>query len=136
MNIGFTGTQNGMTDEQRANLLTYLANESVTFHHGDCIGADAEAHELALYTAQDIVVHPPIDERKRAFCVGANVVWREPLAYLDRDRAIVDETIELFATPALMAEELRSGTWATIRYARKQGKPVTIIWPDGTVEST
>jgi hypothetical protein len=30
-------------------------------------------------------------------------------------------------------EERRSGTWATVRYARKTGKPVVIFWPDGTV---
>lgn len=130
--LGFTGTQNGLTDEQRANLLTHLANESLTLHHGDCIGADAEAHELAIATAQDVVIHPPLDERKRAFCTGGHVVWREPLAYLDRNRAIVDECDKLLACPALMAEELRSGTWATIRYARRQGKPIAILWPDGT----
>ena len=28
-------------------------------------------------------------------------------------------------------EELRSGTWMTIRYAKKIGKKLVIIWPNG-----
>jgi hypothetical protein len=37
----------------------------------------------------------------------------------------------VIAAPMSSAEILRSGTWATIRYARKAGKPVLIIWPNG-----
>jgi len=37
--------------------------------------------------------------------------------------------------PKGKVEEWRgSGTWATIRYARKVGKPVTIIYPDGEIQ--
>jgi hypothetical protein len=25
------------------------------------------------------------------------------------------------------------GTWATVRYARKAGLPIAIIWPDGEI---
>jgi hypothetical protein len=38
------------------------------------------------------------------------------------------------ACPRGYTEELRSGTWATIRYARKTGVPYVIIFPDRTVE--
>jgi hypothetical protein len=30
-------------------------------------------------------------------------------------------------------ERLRSGTWATVRYARKLRKPITILWANGEV---
>lgn len=32
------------------------------------------------------------------------------------------------------AEKLRSGTWATVRYARKQKTPLIMLWPGGSVE--
>jgi predicted Rossmann fold nucleotide-binding protein DprA/Smf involved in DNA uptake len=44
----------------------------------------------------------------------------------------VNETGVLVAMPD-GPEELRSGTWATVRYARKQGKDGRIIYPDGLV---
>lgn len=37
-----------------------------------------------------------------------------------------------YAAPKDFKEELRSGTWATIRYAVKQQKRVIIIFPDGS----
>jgi bifunctional non-homologous end joining protein LigD len=36
--------------------------------------------------------------------------------------------------PAEPEEQLRSGTWSTVRFAKKQGKPVFLILPDGTVK--
>ena len=40
----------------------------------------------------------------------------------------------LIACPASADEELRSGTWATIRYARRKLKRIYLILPDGTVQ--
>jgi hypothetical protein len=39
----------------------------------------------------------------------------------------------LLAVPKGMIEELRSGTWSTIRRAKKHGINVVICWPDGSV---
>ena len=45
MKIGFTGTQKGMTHHQLIKLLDELCSYSnIELHHGDCIGADAQAH--------------------------------------------------------------------------------------------
>ena len=41
----------------------------------------------------------------------------------------------LSATPGGFKEELRSGTWACVRYARKADRPVHIVWPDGKVNA-
>lgn len=100
-------------------------------HHGDCIEADAEAHEIARALGWHIVGHPPTNPHKRAFCQFDEA--RPPAPYLVRNRHIVNETTALLATPRSFAEVIRSGTWATIRYARKLGRPVIVIYPNGSV---
>ncbi len=46
---------------------------------------------------------------------------------LDRNRDIVAAVSILIAAPETDIEEQRSGTWATVRYARKKGIPVVIV---------
>lgn len=123
MKIGFTGTQRGMTDTQRTRVAELLKRAS-EFHHGDCVGADAQAHELALALKIPIVIHPPENPNKRAWCQGGLVLPPKP--YLERNQDIVDQTEILIATP-FEAETLRSGTWATVRYARRRGIPIWIV---------
>ena len=130
MKIGFTGTQIGTTTAQRAVLMQLLV-AGTEFHHGDCVGADENAHAIASSLGLRTVCHPPINPAKRAFT--ENDETREPKDYIARNHDIVDETDFLLATPKFNAEELRSGTWATIRYAKKSGKRVGIIFPDGSI---
>lgn len=129
--VGFTGTRRGLTEQQRAAVQDCLSRFQ-WLHHGDCLGADWEAHNIATALGLQVHVHPPRDPVQRAFC-SANA-WSKPKDYIERNHDIVDATRELIATPAEMQEQLRSGTWATIRYARKQGRLVTIIYPDGSLE--
>ncbi len=132
--VGFTGTRQGMTHAQRVAIGATLANWARGgFHHGDCVGADADAHELAFALGYRIVLHPPADPRLRAFCNASEE--RAPLPYLERNRAIVDETQVLIATPAEVGEPFfrkAGGTWHTVRYARQLGRPILIIFPDGS----
>lgn len=133
MILGFTGTQRGMTERQRATVL-YLFNELqlAVLHHGDCVGADAQAHKLAIVLNARIVLHPPNDDKLRAFCGQANGV-HPPKPYLARNRDIVREAHDgLVAAPKGASEEPRSGTWATVRYARKACRKIWIVLPDGT----
>lgn len=99
-------------------------------HHGDCIGADAEAHEIAFERHFGIVIHPPENHSKRAWKPIGEIRPRKP--YLARNRDIVLETDFLVACPFEMKEQLRSGTWSTVRYAKKLAKPVIIIYLDGS----
>lgn len=132
MIVGFTGTQCGMTSRQKERLCAKLIELDVTeFHHGDCIGADEQADNIARTIGGIvIVIHPPNNDSKRAFCErrGLSKVC-EPKPYLDRNHDIVDESEMMFATPGQRIEQLRSGTWATIRYARKVKKPGVILLP-------
>jgi hypothetical protein len=63
----------------------------------------------------------------RAFCKGDTVYPEKE--YIERNHNIVDNTDMLIAFPSTKTEILKSGTWATIRYARKKGKKIIIIDP-------
>lgn len=134
--VGYTGTQSGMTNRQKLILgslfdLLVQHHGAMTLHHGDCVGGDAEAHAIALVLGLRVVIHPPANSKRQAFCKGPDdrVAWRPARAYLERNREISDESQQLLAAPKGMEEEMRSGTWSTVRYARKTLKPTTIIWP-------
>jgi hypothetical protein len=135
LKVGFTGTQRGMTPEQRKTLTSLFRVLSFDeFHHGDCVGADAEAFSLVhSFTSSRIVVHPPLNTSKRAFTTHYDES-RPERDYLDRNHDIVDETDLLIATPSEPTERLRSGTWATVRYARKSKKDVILVFPNGSLE--
>ena len=132
--FGFTGTQNGCTPAQLTaltGLMAQVVRQGDTWRHGDCVGSDAQGHQIARMRGAIIHVHPPTNPAKRAFCDG-DVIWL-PRPYIDRNHDIAERCDHLIATPK-GPEELRSGTWSTIRYARRIGRPVTIIWPDGSME--
>lgn len=137
MVLGTTGTRKGLTDLQLQELQIYIGyGESMPkqLHHGAAIGADEQVAKLFRYYGGCwIVAHP---------CTWENQVSKEslkcsdfvftPSLALDRNRSIVMNADSMIAFPAGMAEEQRSGTWHTIRNARRKGKPLLIIWPDGT----
>ena len=132
LHIGFTGTRKGMTKEQMVRVKYHFGDapaERITMHLGDCKGADTEAHALADGLGIKLHGHPPDNPRHRSFL--RYDVTEEPLPYLERNHAIVDACNILIATPKEHEEVLRSGTWATIRYAKAQNKPIVIIYPDG-----
>lgn len=130
MILGFTGTREGMTPRQNQDLRwLLLALDFEEFHHGDCVGADAEAHDIvrAIYPQVKIVIHPAEGTDHRAFKKGDVIL--EPLPPLERNRDIVKASRRMIATPKEPREVLRSGTWATVRYSRQFSKPVDILVP-------
>ena len=129
--IGFTGTHKGMTNEQKVTVDWLLSKSPKELHHGDCIGADADAHEIALGNFIRIIGHPPLKSDSRAWCRFYEA--REPRAYIDRNHDIVDETEVLIACTDSTVEAIRSGTWSTIRYARRLGRIILIVYPDGRI---
>ena len=83
MKVGFTGTQAGLTPKQKLelrSLLTDYRDDITEFHHGDCIGADADAHEIAaeILGVECIFIHPPEDDKKRAFCKSPHIARPRP----------------------------------------------------------
>lgn len=123
-----------MTSEQKQMLMSELHRLGATdLHHGDCQGGDEEAHDIGRQLGLSIVGHPPIGEGLRAFCVCDDM--REPAEYMVRNRNIVLETQVLLTTPD-GPERLRSGTWATLRFAKKTKRPWICIAPSGEITKT
>lgn len=130
MKVGFSGSSKGMSDDQIKELWSWLGiykniEYEVEFHHGDCVGADSEAHDLAKLRKYKIISHPPINESKRAF-KKADIIL-EAKKYLQRNKDIAEVCDVLIAAPKEMEEVLRSGTWSTIRRARKLNKEIIIL---------
>jgi hypothetical protein len=134
--LGFTGTQKEMTEQQKLTVKMLFEKEGkgTILHHGDCVGADAEAHQIAAPLGYRIVKHPCDIDSKRANCWCYEGVWTAK-APIERNHDIVDCCHLLIATPKGFDEEQRSGTWATIRYAVRVRKEVIVVWPDGRYET-
>jgi len=133
MKIGFTGTRVGMSPLQKMYLERILIKtkpEKVI--HGGCIGADTEFHGICYYqkcrriSSLTIAIYPSNLRNQQGNYPNADFYHKEqdPLV---RNHIIVDQSDILIAAPKYDAEELRSGTWSTIRYARKIGIPVVIL---------
>jgi hypothetical protein len=137
ISLGFTGTRRGMSALQLAAVAERLCVPGLEqVHSGDCIGADAQFHALAIVVPGKPVIHghPPEDPRYRAFLTYN--VENPPRPYLVRDRDIVAASTHVVACPGEFVEVRRgSGTWATIRYAIAAGRPLDIIFPDGAVRT-
>ena len=169
--VGFTGTQRGMTDAQRAAVRQLIRNRAVSFAvHGGCVGADFDFHELVRSCTPQAVVwvrpawmpekwptpilaasaHKAVVNGRTVslrtveslndawFHIGAKRVFPPAANPLDRNVDMVRDIAKFkgwwIATPKLMVEELRSGTWHCIRRVRKAGIPLSIVWPTGEID--
>ncbi len=134
--IGFTGTRDGMTDEQKETVTRLLRGfQPSEVHHGDCVGADEQFHNIVVWETQaQPVIHPPRNDRYRAWCDSLGGEVRPEMDYLDRNRDIVDECDLLIGSPRDMFKR-HGGTWYTIRYAQSVGKWALIVRQDGSVET-
>jgi hypothetical protein len=132
--IGFTGTRFGPTPQQRKKLFLLLklyAKDCSYFHHGGCWGADITARDLARELHIPTVCHPGSDWQWET-SVGTDRITLPQKPYLERDKDIAVEVELLIAVSKTMTEEKKSGTWATVRAARKLNKRIIVCWPDGT----
>lgn len=144
MILAFTGTRRGMTPRQLVALPSVLAALPTRALHGGAVGAD-ERFDMFLRAhgmpAAQIEVYALPDREHK--WLGA-VYWLGPRSTpgqivhlrddpLARDREMVARCDALLAAPATAAEQLRSGTWAIVSYARAAGRLVTLLLPDGFV---
>jgi hypothetical protein len=136
LHIGFTGTRYGCSGPQAEMLANVLARVIMdrtdapgpcVAHHGCCIGADAEFHRLVRsHPSATIVGHPGPGWPNSALCAQVECDrTHKPTAHMWRNRAIVNASQVMLATPLQDEPQQYGGTWATIRMALralKQGK--------------
>ncbi len=148
MRIGFTGTRVGMTDAQLRSvgvlMLRLTAHKSGphVLHHGMCVGADHQTHDMWLKLAEAQASasftthgHPGLNQAHRPEGRARVVCDRVESArlYLARNHRIVASVEALIAAPGTAAETLRAGTWATVRAARRRGLWTLVVDPTGVV---
>lgn len=156
--VGFTGTRDGMTTAQKREverIFILLGPKLCELHHGDCVGADEQAHFLALELGfASIVIHPPEKDGFRADCFGrtpneseTKLLLLPPKNYFARNRDIAKASDVLVGTPHPLASPGNGGTWYTLEFARKHwelnfrpsgengfsGFPIHVVFADGLV---
>jgi hypothetical protein len=138
--LAFTGTRKGMTAAQRRTLrarfmgaLLGNGKRPSRVHHGRCVGGDEDVHDLLLAARIPVETWPGHIPELRAPCLGAEVD-HPPMDCIERNHVMVGLADYLIAAPAGYKEAMQSGTWATCRWARDNGKPVFVVWPDGRLE--
>lgn len=135
MIVGFTGTRLGLLRPQHESLKRFMRKLAPTrFVHGDGGHADALAHQIAESIGCYIEIFPSdIAGHVTYFGSSTNCEVFERMPPLARDRLMVRLIHGLIACPRTDKEELRSGTWATVRYAREIGLPIYIIRGNGSI---
>lgn len=141
--ISFTGTREGMTKPQLEKV-NYLLRDIWrdgyyhAWHDGDCIGSDSEAHGLVEAIRKEygdikvsMIGHPATTHERYHANNKFDIYWPRK-GPVDRDKDMVVQGDVLIGTPK-GKEAVRSGTWTTIRFARKLLVPLFIVWPDATV---
>ena len=147
--LGFTGTREGMTIAQWVKvgniiqLLLPKEDGQNEWHDGDCVGADTQANNIVneinlvrttrMFPLVVTFGHPCDKVNFRAH--NFYHVQREVKPPMTRNRDIVDSVDVMIAGPKEYEDVPRgSGTWGTIRYTKRQNKPLIIVWPDGSEE--
>lgn len=132
--IGFTGNRYGISPIQEEQIKLILDNyNDIIVSHGDCVGSDTDFHKLCVHYREthldktiSIYIYPPNNPQLRAFNKGDVLMKEKP--YLERNLDIVRNSDILLACPIdKNKEELRSGTWSTIRQARKLKVPIHLL---------
>lgn len=132
-NHGYTGTQSPGPNAEAivdAHLGT-LNPERCIIVQGCCIGMDEIVGKRAHAQGFHVVGIVPANRSKVApdyldWC-DTVIYMPEGTSYMDRNDEIVKWSYELTAFPNTDQEELRSGTWATVRRGWKKRIRVEII---------
>lgn len=135
MRVGVTGTRHGFTKDQEASF-TEEVKGFTHFLHGSCGGVDVEAARIVrkmMGKKVHIICLPGPDGDSWREISGVDDEIRAGKTHFARNRDIVNECDLLIGCPYDAEEMSHGGTWYTINYARKKGKKLIIIWPNGDI---
>lgn len=108
------------------------------FHHGSCVNGDDQAGWVAHKMGYYIIVHPPLDDKLRAYSYYDSM--EKEADYLQRDRDMVDQSRFLISAPDHYVTEMpknrrgMGGTWYTTKYAFSVHRDGAFVWPDASIE--
>ena len=134
IHIGFTGNRYGLTKEQQIQIIEIFDKyNNIIVSHGDCVGSDTDFHNLCVEYKKtnleknfQIHIYPPVNNKLRGFNLGDVMFKTKP--YLQRNKNIVVNSDILIGCPIdKNNEQTRSGTWSTIRLARKLNKQIYLL---------
>lgn len=130
--IGVTASREGLTDPQKNWIEDFLeGNLAYVLHHGMCKGGDIELAVLFRKYNTYIIAHPGHIRHMRAASPANDLIlpWSHTLV---RNRIIVNHSELILGFPKV-PYATDSGTWHTIKFAKKQKTPLFVIGPDGSV---
>lgn len=128
--IGFSGSRQGMSATQKDILFNLLKDKAGEFHHGNCIGADSEAHDMATVLNYKVCIHDPLNQGSN-WAGKRGALHYPPMPYKVRNKNIVEKTAVLFACP--LAFDGKGGTWNAIEWAKRLKRQFYIILPNGDI---
>lgn len=141
--VGWTGSRD-LTDAMRAAIDTYLdylatryrATRDVKVVHGGCLGVDEYVSKSASARGiPQVTIFPSNMSQAATACRYRSqevVQMPEGSTYRQRNEAIVKLATTLVAVPRFAEDHprmRRSGTWMTIRIARRRGVPLEVLGP-------
>lgn len=148
MRLSFTGSRLGLTDAAFDALYRRLAeyrryHKEVRGSHGGCIGGDRLFHEFLRELwgeAAFLTIHPASNVPPSLQDLSDADDLLAPAHSRDRNEAIVlaarhGVLVACPWAPEGAAESRRSGTWQTIRMARRLLGGCVLVLPDGSVIS-
>lgn len=133
--IGFIGNRYGVNSEQKDKIILILDKyDNIIVSHGDCIGSDTDFHNLCMNYRKE---HPNKKIRKEIFPSNdlkfrafnePDLINVKQSTNLQRNLKIIKYSSILIACPIdKNKEQLRCGTWSTIRKARKEKLIIYIL---------
>ena len=141
--LAVTGTRFGATEAQHAQLehvvkqLAAWARQQGLVpagQHGDCVGVDAQFDALCQAEGMTTACWPCLAAPELRAGTGAEPLG-EPVRPMQRNRELAKACDVMLACPPNFERIKKgSGTWATIGFARREGKRTIVIFPDGSVD--
>jgi hypothetical protein len=127
--LSITGTSRGATEyqlEEITSILNLHYSPNIEFHHGNCIGVDFQAANIAKRLGYEVICHPHLDDK----IIHDSDQVMVSLPHFVRNRILVNICDMLIVAPFESTPQKLGGTWYTYDYAVKINKPVTLIYPN------